>query len=86
MSNHTNDTHNHSHNLIFGKKTELYFAILCGVFLVAGFTIEKLTDLPTWASLISYMVSYFFGGYFIFIEALKFVFLVVVENKAANAI
>lgn len=71
MENHNNNGHNHSHNLIFGKKTELYFAILCGIFLITGFTIEKLTDLPAWASLISYMVSYFFGGYFIFIEALK---------------
>ncbi|SFJ53376.1 heavy metal translocating P-type ATPase [Olleya namhaensis] len=71
MENHNNNGHNHSHNLIFGKKTELYFAILCGIFLITGFTIEKLTDLPAWASLISYMVSYFFGGYFISIEALK---------------
>lgn len=71
MENHNNNGHNHSHNLIFGKKTELYFAILCGIFLITGFTIEKLTDLPAWASLISYMASYFFGGYFIFIEALK---------------
>ena len=71
MENHNNDGHNHSHNLIFGKKTELYFAILCGVFLVAGFTIEKLTDAPTWASVSSYIIAYFFGGYFITIEASK---------------
>jgi len=69
MEKHTNDAHNHSHNLIFGKKTELYFAILCGVFLVTGFTIAKLTDLPNWTSLSSYIIAYFFGGYFITIEA-----------------
>ncbi|MFD2915797.1 heavy metal translocating P-type ATPase [Psychroserpens luteus] len=64
------EEHNHNHdNQIFGKKTELYFAILCGVFLIVGFLIEKLTDLPHWVSLSSYIVSYFFGGYFITIEA-----------------
>lgn len=71
MENLNNDGHNHSHNLIFGKKTELYFAILCGIFLVAGFTIEKLTDAPAWASVSSYIIAYFFGGYFITIEASK---------------
>nr|WP_321230140.1 heavy metal translocating P-type ATPase [uncultured Psychroserpens sp.] len=64
------EEHNHNHNnQIFGKKTELYFAILCGVFLIVGFLIEKLTDLPHWVPLSSYIVSYFFGGYFITIEA-----------------
>ena len=65
------EDHNHSHNLIFGKKTELYFAILCGVFLVTGFTMEKLTVAPTWASVSSYIIAYFFGGYFITMEASK---------------
>ncbi|WP_405575749.1 heavy metal translocating P-type ATPase [Winogradskyella sp. Asnod2-B02-A] len=61
----------HEHKGIFGNKTELYFAILCGVFLVATFLIEKLSPLPNWVSLIGYCVSYFFGGYFITIEASK---------------
>lgn len=69
MNNHKNEAHNH--NLIFGKKTELYFAILCGVFLVLGFTMEKTTNFPTWISLLSYLIAYFFGGYFITIEAFK---------------
>jgi Cd2+/Zn2+-exporting ATPase len=54
---------------VFGKKTELYFAILCGVFLLIGFIIEKLTHLPDWVSLLNYIISYCFGGYFITIEA-----------------
>ena len=65
------EDHNHSHNQIFGKKTELYFAILCGVFLLIGFLIEKLSHFPMWISLSSYIISYIFGGYFITIEAYK---------------
>ncbi|MFT5847294.1 heavy metal translocating P-type ATPase [Psychroserpens sp.] len=61
----------YSHNQIFGKKTELYYAILCGIFLFTGFLIEKLFDLPHWVSHSSYIISYFFGGYFITIEAFK---------------
>ena len=65
------DHHNHDHHQFFGRKTELYFAILCGIFLLIGFVIEKFTAFPTWVSLSSYIVSYFFGGYFISIEAFK---------------
>ena len=61
----------HQHKRILGNKTELYFAMLCGVFLVAAFLIEKFSALPNWVSLTGYCVSYFFGGYFITIEASK---------------
>ena len=61
----------HQHKGILGNKTELYFAMLCGVFLVATFLIEKFSALPNWVSLTGYCVSYFFGGYFITIEASK---------------
>lgn len=71
MNNHTSHSHDHGHNMIFGKKTELYFAILCGVFLVLGFVIAKLTNAPSWQYLLSYIISYFFGGYFISIEAFQ---------------
>jgi len=70
MKEHHNN-HQHIHNQIFGKRTELYFAILCGVFLFIGFLVEKLTGLAQWISLLSYILSYFFGGYFISIEATK---------------
>jgi len=53
------------------KNTELYFAVFCGVFLLLGFLIQKLTDLSVWTSLSSYLISYVFGGYFIAIEAYK---------------
>ncbi|MBU2940833.1 heavy metal translocating P-type ATPase [Lacinutrix sp. C3R15] len=71
MNNHTTHSHNHGHTMIFGKKTELYFAILCGIFLVLGFIIQMLTNAPNWLHLLSYLISYFFGGYFISIEAFQ---------------
>ena len=58
-------------NQILGKKTELYFAILCGIFLLIGFLVERFTDASNWISLTNYFLSYFFGGYFITIEAIK---------------
>lgn len=58
----------HSHP---SHKTELFFALLCGVFLLIGFLVEQLLAFPTWVSLSSYIISYFFGGYFISIEASK---------------
>jgi Cd2+/Zn2+-exporting ATPase len=62
---------NHKHRLIFGVKTELYFALICGVFLLTGFVIEKWINLADWVSLVSYIAAYVFGAYFISIEAFK---------------
>ena len=66
-----NKEQTHGHHQILGKKTELYFAVLCGVFLVIGFFIEKLSGLADWLSLLNYSISYFFGGFLITIEAFK---------------
>ncbi|MCB0462189.1 MAG: heavy metal translocating P-type ATPase [Flavobacteriaceae bacterium] len=66
-----NKERGHNHSKIFGNKSELYFAVLCGVFVLVGFLIEKLTNLPDWIFLSSYIIAYFFGGYFITIEAYK---------------
>ncbi|WP_046756694.1 heavy metal translocating P-type ATPase [Kordia jejudonensis] len=60
-----------SYPFIFGKKTELYFALLCGVFLCIGFLLEKLTHIPAVGYKIMYAISYVFGGYFVSIEAFK---------------
>lgn len=65
-----NDGHNHEHGGIFGKNTELYFAILSGVFFFTGLIIELATNLPENVAIYSYMVAYFFGGYFTTIEAI----------------
>jgi len=62
----------HKHpNRIFGRPTELYLSVLGGLFLVIGFGLEKLTDWPSYSYFISYIISYFFGGYFITIDAAK---------------
>ena len=71
MDKHKEHAHNHAHGGIFGKKTELYFSILCGVFLLLGFVLEKTHIHPEWMSLAAYIISYVFGGYFITIEATK---------------
>ena len=64
------DGHNHDHGGIFGKNTELYFAILSGVTLITGFLLEKFTgvseNIPFWL----YIAAYFFGGYFTLKEAI----------------
>ncbi|MBP93475.1 MAG: heavy metal translocating P-type ATPase, partial [Flavobacteriaceae bacterium] len=61
---------NHKHTLlIFGKRTELYFSILCGVFLANGFLLDKLSQLSDTLIVVSYIISYGFGAYFISIEA-----------------
>lgn len=69
MPDQKKEDDNYRANRVLGKKTELYFAMLCGVFLFIGFLIEKLTDLTNWVALTSFIVSYFFGGYFITTEA-----------------
>lgn len=63
---HQND-HNHDHGK--GINIELLFAILCGVFLIVGFLIEKLTSLDVIISIGLYIISYFFGGYYTTMEA-----------------
>lgn len=69
LTNIRNKTQRHYY--ISEKKTELYFAIICGVFLFLGFLIQKLTSFSNWIYLTSYLFSYFFGCYYIAIEAYK---------------
>ena len=63
--------HSHDHNGIFGPRTELYFSLLCGVFLVTGFLIHFFGNesQSVWMYLIPYGIAYLFGGYYITIEA-----------------
>jgi len=65
-----NDGHNHNHGGVFGEKTELYFAIIGGIFFFTGIIIEFATNLPDKWALYSYMATYFFGGYFTLSEAI----------------
>lgn len=56
---------------LFGYKKDMVFAILSGVFLLLAFLIQKLTSLPSIVYLISYAVSYFFGGYYTVIQSFE---------------
>ncbi|MBS1527038.1 MAG: heavy metal translocating P-type ATPase, partial [Bacteroidetes bacterium] len=66
--------HDHEHGGIFGKNTELIFAILCGVAMGAGWGLHFIKDLPHWVSLSCYIVAYFFGGFFTAKEAVETIF------------
>ncbi|MDY8134622.1 heavy metal translocating P-type ATPase [Aquimarina sp. 2201CG5-10] len=65
-----NKEHDHNHGGLFGEKTELYFAILSGVFFFIGLFLEEFTEVSAWISLTSYIIAYFFGGHFTILEAL----------------
>ncbi|MGC1630473.1 MAG: HAD-IC family P-type ATPase, partial [Gelidibacter sp.] len=70
---HESKEHNHSHdhNGVFGSRTELYFSLFCGAFLLIGFSIQVFggEHQSMWNSIIPYMIAYGFGGYYITIEA-----------------
>jgi Cd2+/Zn2+-exporting ATPase len=65
--------HNHDHNCIFGSRTELYFSLLCGAFLLTGFLIQlfAVETQSAWFYLLPYVIAYGFGGYYITIEAFE---------------
>ena len=67
-SSHKHSGHQHDHSGIFGKRTEFYFSVICGVFLLAGFILQQF--LPFWVSLICYIISYIFGSVYTIKEAL----------------
>lgn len=64
--------HTHDHDGIFGSRTELYFSILCGAFLLIGFLIKiwGSESQSVWMYL-AFFISYGFGGYYITIEAFQ---------------
>lgn len=67
-SHHTCNGHAHGHG-IFGKNTELYYAGLSGVFLLIGFSLERLGIITGTVGLIFYIISYYFGGHYAVLEA-----------------
>lgn len=71
--NHEHGTgeHEHSHGGIFGKNTELIFAIICGVFLGIGFGLSFVNDLSPYVSVGFYVGAYFFGGFYTTKEAIE---------------
>ncbi|TQI71990.1 Cd2+/Zn2+-exporting ATPase [Gramella sp. Hel_I_59] len=65
------EEHSHSHGGIFGKNTELIFAIICGVLLGIGFGLSFVDSVPQWVSLALYIGAYFFGGFYTAKEAVE---------------
>lgn len=59
----------HAHSGIFGERTELVFALLCGVTLAGGWLVEQ--RFPGWIPQLAFGLAYFFGGYFTLMEAFE---------------
>lgn len=47
-----------------GESNELWFALLCGIFLLCGWLLWLTIDQAAWVSWGCYLFAYFFGGYF----------------------
>ncbi|QDV47542.1 putative cadmium-transporting ATPase [Stieleria neptunia] len=63
--------HDHAHGGIFGPKSELVFAILCGAFLLIGWLIATFAELSEWIPLGCFVAAYVFGGYYTVTEAIE---------------
>ena len=63
--------HEHAHSGLFGERTELAFAGLCGLFLLVGWLLSVLTDVTPWLPWSLYLAAYFFGGIFMLLDAIK---------------
>ena len=61
--------HGHAHGGLFGERTELIFALLCGATLLVGWLISLKAD--GWIPLAFYMAAYVFGGWFTLTEAIE---------------
>ncbi|MCB9920979.1 MAG: heavy metal translocating P-type ATPase [Planctomycetaceae bacterium] len=70
-ADHDHSGHDHAHGGIFGPRSELIFAVLCGVFLLDGWLLETFTEVTDWVSLGCFTVAYVFGGYYTVTEAVE---------------
>ena len=68
---HAGDDRNHVHGGIFGEKTELIFAIICGALLGIGFGLSFVKELDEYVSIGFYIGAYFFGGFYTTKEAIE---------------
>jgi Cd2+/Zn2+-exporting ATPase len=66
--------HHHAHGGLFGERTELIFAIVCGVLLVTGWLISIANPSLGWISLAFYFGAYLFGGYYAALESIQKLF------------
>lgn len=65
---HGHGHHHHSNVQILGKHTELYFAILAGVFVVVGYGLSLFPIAKSYV-IVCYVIAFFFGGFFSVQEA-----------------
>lgn len=68
---HNSSGHDHQHGGVFGQNSELFFAILCGVFLLTGWLVGTFTEFPPWLSVGLLVIAYLFGGFFTSLEAIE---------------
>ncbi|HMI79499.1 MAG TPA: heavy metal translocating P-type ATPase, partial [Ferruginibacter sp.] len=68
---HEAEGHDHTNAGIFGERTELSFAIICGALLAIGFGLSFLQDIPDLVSISFYTGAYFFGGFYTTREAIS---------------
>lgn len=61
----------HHHGGIFGEKTELIFAIVCGSLLLIGFLLSLIHAVAALIPLGFYLGAYFFGGFYTSKEAIE---------------
>lgn len=66
--------HDHKHGGIFGERSELIFAIICGALLLIGWLIS-FSSVNPWIPWTLYAAAYFFGGYYIVREAIEKILL-----------
>lgn len=59
---------------LFGERTELVLAAVCGGLLLCGWLLSVLTAITPWVPWSLYLASYCFGGFFMFREAIKDIF------------
>jgi len=67
---HAREGHEHAHGGIFGERTELVFAIICGAFLALGFGLSFINNLSALVPIGFYIAAYLFGGYYTTKEAI----------------
>jgi Cd2+/Zn2+-exporting ATPase len=69
---HDAQERNHDHGGVFGKRTEIIFSLLCGLFLGFGFLIQRVFhQSPSWLPLACHIAAYFFGGFYALKEAIE---------------
>jgi len=68
---HAGHDHSHAHGGVFGEKTELIFACICGILLGIGFGLSFVKDISSFIPMGFYIGAYLFGGFYTTKEAIE---------------